>query len=75
MEKIDLNAYLAGNAYPARGLAIAQAPHGRQTFIAYSLVARSATTRNRALDPPPSRRCICPMSAHPPNPLPPAPYL
>ena len=47
MEKIDLNAYLAGNEYPGRGIAIAMAPDGRQMFIGYFIMGRSANSRNR----------------------------
>ena len=45
MEKIDLNAYLAGNEYPGRGIAVAMAPDGRQIFIGYFIMGRSANSR------------------------------
>ena len=41
MEKIDLNAYLAGNEYPGRGIAVAMAPDGRQIFIGYFIMGRA----------------------------------
>ena len=47
MEKIDLNQYLAGNRYPGRGIAVALAPDGRQVFIGYFIMGRSANSRNR----------------------------
>ena len=42
MEKIDLNEYLASNEYPGRGIAVAKAPDGRQMFIGYFIMGRSA---------------------------------
>ena len=65
MEKIDLNAYLAGNEYPGRGIAIAMAPDGRQMFIGYFIMGRSANSRNRVFDPLPERGGICTMAADP----------
>lgn len=51
MEKIDLNQYLAGNRYPGRGIAVALAPDGRQVFIGYFIMGRSANSRNRVFEP------------------------
>ena len=65
MEKIDLNAYLAGNEYPGRGIAVAMAPDGRQMFIGYFIMGRSANSRNRVFDPLPDRGGICTMAADP----------
>ena len=65
MEKIDLNAYLAGNEYPGRGIAVAKAPDGRQMFIGYFIMGRSANSRNRVFDPLPERGGICTMAADP----------
>ena len=65
MEKIDLNAYLAGNEYPGRGIAVAMAPDGRQIFIGYFIMGRSANSRNRVFDPLPERGGICTMAADP----------
>ncbi len=65
MEKIDLNAYLAANAYPGRGIAVAMAPDGRQIFIGYFIMGRSANSRNRVFDPLPERGGICTMAADP----------
>ena len=65
MEKIDLNAYLAGNEYPGRGIAVAMAPDGRQMFIGYFIMGRSANSRNRVFDPLPERGGICTMAADP----------
>ena len=50
MEKIDLGQYLAGNEYPGRGIAIAKAPDGRQIFIGYWIMGRSANSRNRVFE-------------------------
>ena len=65
MEKIDLNAYLASNEYPGRGIAVAMAPDGRQMFIGYFIMGRSANSRNRVFDPLPDRGGICTMAADP----------
>ena len=65
MEKIDLNASLTGNEYPGRGIAIAMAPDGRQMFIGYFIMGRSANSRNRVFDPLPERGGICTMAADP----------
>ena len=65
MEKIDLNQYLAGNRYPGRGIAVALAPDGRQVFIGYFIMGRSANSRNRVFDPLPERGGICTMAADP----------
>ena len=67
MEKIDLNAYLAGNEYPGRGIAVAMAPDGRQMFIGYFIMGRSANSRNRVFDPLPERGGICTMAADRPS--------
>ena len=63
--KIDLNQYLAGNRYPGRGIAVALAPDGRQVFIGYFIMGRSANSRNRVFDPLPERGGICTMAADP----------
>ena len=65
MEKIDLNQYLAGNEYPGRGIAVAMAPDGRQMFIGYFIMGRSANSRNRVFDPVPERGGICTLAADP----------
>ena len=51
MEKINLNEYLAANEYPGRGIAVAKAPDGRQMFIGYFIMGRSANSRNRVFAP------------------------
>ncbi len=51
MEKINLSDYLAGNEYPGRGIAIAKAPDGKQMFIGYFIMGRSANSRNRVFSP------------------------
>ena len=51
MEKINLNEYLAANEYPGRGIAVAKAPDGRQMFIGYFIMGRSANSRNRVFEP------------------------
>ena len=50
MEKIDLNQYLANNAYPGRGIAIAKSPDGAKIFIGYWIMGRSENSRNRVFD-------------------------
>lgn len=47
METINLNEYLANNEYPGRGIAIAKSPDGKQMFIGYWIMGRSANSRNR----------------------------
>ena len=51
MEKINLNEYLAANEYPGRGIAVAKPPDGRQMFIGYFIMGRSANSRNRVFEP------------------------
>ena len=51
MEKINLNEYLAANEYLGRGIAVAKAPDGRQMFIGYFIMGRSANSRNRVFAP------------------------
>ena len=65
MEKIDLGQYLAGNEYPGRGIAIAKAPDGRQIFIGYWIMGRSANSRNRVFEPVPERGGIETKAADP----------
>ena len=65
MEKIDLGKYLAGNEYPGRGIAIAMAPDGRQMFIGYWIMGRSANSRNRVFSPVPERGGIETRAADP----------
>ncbi len=65
MEKIDLNRYLAGNEYPGRGIAIAKAPDGKQMFLGYFIMGRSANSRNRVFDPIPERGGIETKAADP----------
>ena len=65
MEKIDLGRYLAGNEYPGRGIAIAKAPDGRQMFIGYWIMGRSANSRNRVFEPLPDRGGIETRAADP----------
>ncbi len=51
MEKINLASYLENNEYPGRGIAIAKAPDGKQLFIGYFIMGRSANSRNRVFAP------------------------
>jgi IMP cyclohydrolase len=65
MEKINLGQYLAGNEYPGRGIAVALAPDGRQMFIGYFIMGRSANSRNRVFSPVPERGGIETKAADP----------
>jgi IMP cyclohydrolase len=65
MDKIDLNEYLANNAYPGRGIAVAKAPDGNQMFIGYFIMGRSANSRNRVFEPLEERDGICTVAADP----------
>ncbi len=65
MEKIDLNEYLANNEYPGRGIAIAKSPDGKQMFIGYWIMGRSANSRNRVFEPVPERGGIETKAADP----------
>ena len=51
MEAIDLNAYLAGHAYPGRGIMIGRSADNRYGVIAYFIMGRSANSRNRVFTP------------------------
>ena len=47
MKKVDLYAYLSGNEYPGRGIAIGRTPCGKKLRIAYFIMGRSENSRNR----------------------------
>jgi IMP cyclohydrolase len=44
---MDLYAYLKGNEYPGRGIAIGRTPCGKKMRIAYWIMGRSENSRNR----------------------------
>jgi len=48
MERRELSALLAENAYPGRGIVIGLSPDGRRAALAYFIMGRSANSRNRA---------------------------
>ena len=48
--KTDLYKYLAGNAYPGRGICIGLSPDGRTAVIGYWIMGRSANSRNRVFE-------------------------
>ena len=43
----DLSAYLKGNSYPGRGIAIGRTADGTHAAVAYFIMGRSANSRNR----------------------------
>lgn len=47
MEKKNLAAELAGNAYPGRGIVIGKSADGKYAVTAYFIMGRSANSRNR----------------------------
>ena len=48
--KKNLYQYLAGNAYPGRGIVLGRTPDGRKAVIAYWIMGRSANSRNRVFE-------------------------
>jgi IMP cyclohydrolase len=46
----NLYEYLAGNAYPGRGICIGKEPSGKKAMIAYFIMGRSVNSRNRVFD-------------------------
>ena len=46
-KNIDLCGFLAGNAYPGRGIAIGKSADGKKAVIAYFIMGRSSNSRNR----------------------------
>ena len=47
---IDLPAYLDGNPYPGRGIALGLTPDGRRSVCVYFIMGRSANSRNRIFE-------------------------
>ncbi|MBN1380933.1 MAG: IMP cyclohydrolase [Deltaproteobacteria bacterium] len=49
--KENLYEYLAGNAYPGRGICLGKTPGGKKIMIAYFIMGRSTNSRNRVFAP------------------------
>ena len=67
MEKIDLNQYRLEPLPRPRHCRWPWPPDGRQVFIGYFIMGRSANSRNRVFDPLPERAASAPWQQTSPS--------